>query len=55
VQVFEKRMAALEGGIAAVAAASGQAAQFQTIATLISEPGENIVSVRAPCPDRTMV
>ncbi|TVY35636.1 Homocysteine synthase [Lachnellula subtilissima] len=43
VDVFEKRMAALEGGIAAVAASSGQAAQFMTIAAL-AHAGDNIVS-----------
>ncbi|KAG9312559.1 Cys/Met metabolism PLP-dependent enzyme-domain-containing protein [Chiua virens] len=43
VDVFEKRMAALEGGVAAVATASGQAAQFLAIST-ITEPGDNIVS-----------
>ncbi|MGI9584613.1 MAG: PLP-dependent transferase, partial [Acidimicrobiia bacterium] len=32
--VFEKRIAALEGGVAAVATASGQAAQFTAITTL---------------------
>lgn len=41
--VFEKRVAALEGGVMAVATASGQAAQFLTIATL-AEAGENIVT-----------
>ncbi|KAJ3406063.1 O-acetylhomoserine aminocarboxypropyltransferase [Chytriomyces confervae] len=41
--VFEKRIAALEGGVAAVATASGQAAQFLTIANLASV-GDNIVS-----------
>ena len=41
--VFEKRMAALEGGIAAVASASGQSAQFMAIAT-IADAGDNIVS-----------
>jgi OAH/OAS sulfhydrylase len=41
--VFEKRIAALEGGAAAVATASGQAAQFLAIAT-IAESGDNIVS-----------
>ncbi|KAF6756724.1 Cys/Met metabolism PLP-dependent enzyme-domain-containing protein [Ephemerocybe angulata] len=41
--VFEQRMAALEGGIAAVATSSGQAAQFLAIAT-IAEAGDNIVS-----------
>ncbi len=41
--VFEKRMAALEGGIGALATASGQAAQFIAIAT-IAQAGENIVA-----------
>ncbi len=41
--VFEKRIAALEGGVAAVATASGQAAQF-TALTTIAEAGDNIVS-----------
>ena len=41
--VFEKRIAALEGGVAAVATASGQAAQLTTITTL-AEAGDNIVS-----------
>lgn len=41
--VFEKRIAALEGGTAAVATASGQSAQFMTIAT-IAQAGDNIVS-----------
>lgn len=41
--VFEKRIAALEGGAAAVATASGQSAQFLTIAT-IAQAGDNIVS-----------
>lgn len=41
--VFEKRIAALEGGVAAVATASGQAAQFLAIAT-IAQAGDNIVS-----------
>ncbi|KAI9861010.1 MAG: Homocysteine synthase [Vezdaea acicularis] len=43
VDVFEKRVAALEGGVAAVAAASGQAAQFMTISALAHQ-GDNIVS-----------
>ncbi|KAI1632617.1 hypothetical protein F4809DRAFT_645238 [Biscogniauxia mediterranea] len=43
VDVFEKRIAALEGGIAAVATSSGQAAQFMTIAAL-AHAGDNIVS-----------
>lgn len=36
-------MAALEGGVAAVAASSGQAAQFMTVAAL-AQAGDNIVS-----------
>lgn len=43
VDVFEKRIAALEGGVAALATASGQAAQFITIATLASA-GDNIIA-----------
>ncbi|RYO94790.1 hypothetical protein DL764_007768 [Monosporascus ibericus] len=43
VDVFEKRMAALEGGIAAVAASSGHAAQLMTLLTL-ARAGDNIVS-----------
>src|SRR5512143_1249834 len=41
--VFEKRIAALEGGVAALATASGQAAQFLTLTTLAGA-GDNIVS-----------
>lgn len=41
--VFEKRMAALEGGTAAVATASGMSAQFLTIANL-AQAGDNIIS-----------
>ncbi|OHX64033.1 O-acetylhomoserine aminocarboxypropyltransferase/cysteine synthase family protein [Flammeovirga pacifica] len=41
--VFEKRVAALEGGVAAVATASGQSAQFLAL-TNILESGENFVS-----------
>lgn len=41
--VFEKRMAALEGGVAAVATSSGQAAQFLAIHNL-AVAGDNIVS-----------
>ncbi|RPD56820.1 O-acetylhomoserine ami [Lentinus tigrinus ALCF2SS1-7] len=44
VDVFEKRMAALEGGAAAVAASSGQSAQFMAIAAL-AKAGDNIVSM----------
>lgn len=43
VDVFEKRIAALEGGVAAIAASSGQAAQFMTFAAL-AHSGDNIVS-----------
>lgn len=43
VDVFEKRIAALEGGVAAVAASSGQAAQFMVFAAL-AHTGDNIVS-----------
>jgi O-acetylhomoserine/O-acetylserine sulfhydrylase len=41
--VFEKRVAALEGGVAAVGTASGQSAQLLTFATLL-QVGDNIVS-----------
>lgn len=41
--VFEKRIAALEGGVAALAVSSGQAAQFLAI-TNIAQAGDNIVS-----------
>ena len=41
--VFEKRIAALEGGVAAVATSSGQAAQLTAITTLAAA-GDNIVS-----------
>jgi O-acetylhomoserine/O-acetylserine sulfhydrylase len=41
--VFEKRIAALEGGVAALAVSSGQAAQFLAIQT-IAQAGDNIVS-----------
>jgi O-acetylhomoserine (thiol)-lyase len=40
VSVFEERMASLEGGVAAVATASGQAAQFLTIASLCKSGDE---------------
>ncbi|ROT40212.1 hypothetical protein SODALDRAFT_290238 [Sodiomyces alkalinus F11] len=43
VDVFEKRVAALEGGVAALAASSGQAAQFIAINAL-AHAGDNIVS-----------
>jgi O-acetylhomoserine/O-acetylserine sulfhydrylase len=41
--VFEKRIAALEGGVAALATSSGQAAQFIAI-TNILQAGDNFVS-----------
>jgi O-acetylhomoserine (thiol)-lyase len=43
---FEERVAALEGGIGALAVASGQAAQFIALATLLG-PGDQIVSSSA--------
>ncbi len=41
--VLEKRLAALEGGVAAVATASGQAAQFLALNNIL-QTGENFVS-----------
>ncbi len=41
--VFEKRIAALEGGVAAVATSSGQAAQFTAITNILGV-GDNLVS-----------
>jgi O-acetylhomoserine/O-acetylserine sulfhydrylase len=41
--VFEKRVAALEGGVAGLATASGQAAQLIAVTT-IAQAGENIIS-----------
>ena len=43
VSVFEERMAALEGGRAAVASSSGHSVQFLTAATLL-EPGDNFIA-----------
>ncbi len=43
--VFEKRIAALEGGVAAVATSSGVAAQFLAISTL-AQKGDNVVSTQ---------
>ncbi|MTI87126.1 MAG: O-acetylhomoserine aminocarboxypropyltransferase/cysteine synthase [Balneolaceae bacterium] len=43
--VFEQRIAALEGGTAALATASGQAAQFLAISN-IAQAGDNIVSTQ---------
>ncbi len=45
VSVLEERIAALEGGRAAVAASSGHAAQFLTFFTLM-EPGDEFVASR---------
>src|SRR4051812_40091063 len=42
--VFEERMAALEGGVGALAVASGQAAESLAILNLIDKPGRHIVS-----------
>jgi O-acetylhomoserine/O-acetylserine sulfhydrylase len=41
--VFEQRIAALEGGVAAVATSSGQAAQFLALSNIL-ESGDNFVS-----------
>jgi O-acetylhomoserine (thiol)-lyase len=41
--VFEKRIAALEGGVAAVATGSGQAAQFLALQNILL-PGDNFVA-----------
>lgn len=41
--VFEKRVAALEGGVAALGTASGQSAQLLTFATLLEE-GDHVVT-----------
>jgi len=41
--VFEKRIAALEGGVAALATASGQAAQFLALNNILSA-GDNFIS-----------
>src|SRR6202142_3939757 len=41
--VFEQRVAALEGGVAALATSSGQAAQFLAISSLM-EPGDELVA-----------
>ena len=44
VAVFEERMAALEGGVGAIATASGQAALHLAIATLLGEGGHIVAS-----------
>jgi len=41
--VFEKRIAALEGGIAALAVSSGQAAQFIALNNIL-QAGDNFIS-----------
>src|SRR5512142_2903758 len=41
--VFEKRVAALEGGVAGLATSSGQAAQFLALSTIL-QAGDNVVS-----------
>src|SRR5207344_3090998 len=41
--VFEQRIAALEGGVAAVATSSGQASQFIALANIL-ESGDNFIS-----------
>ena len=46
VSVFEERLAALEGGVGAVATASGQAALHLAVATLVNA-GEEIVASRS--------
>jgi O-acetylhomoserine (thiol)-lyase len=46
VAVFEERMAALEGGVGAVATASGQAALFLAISTLMGTGGHIVASSR---------
>jgi O-acetylhomoserine (thiol)-lyase len=46
VNAFEERMASLEGGIGAVATASGQAAEFCTVACL-ADAGDHVVSSAA--------
>ena len=43
VAVFEERIAALEGGVGALATSSGHAAQFLALTTIL-QAGENIVS-----------
>lgn len=45
VAAFEERVASLEGGAGAVAASSGQAAQFMSLMTMLV-PGDHIVAAR---------
>ena len=42
-EVFERRVAALEGGVAALAVSSGHAAQFIALSTIMKK-GDNLVS-----------
>lgn len=49
--VFEKRVAAMEGGIVAVATSSGQAAQFLALTSLAGS-GDNIISTFFPGVDK---
>ncbi len=48
--IFEKRIAALEGGHSAVATSSGMSAQFVTLLSL-AHAGDNIVSSSVSSPD----
>ncbi|MEJ7666269.1 MAG: PLP-dependent transferase [Hymenobacter sp.] len=45
--MFEQRVAALEGGVAALAAGSGQAAQFIALNNIL-QAGDNLVSTLLP-------
>jgi O-acetylhomoserine/O-acetylserine sulfhydrylase-like pyridoxal-dependent enzyme len=51
IDVFEQRVAALEGGIGALATSSGQAAQFLALTSLLN-PGDelSIRPSRSPAP-----
>ena len=46
--VFEKRMAALGGGVATVAAFCGQAAQFMAISTIAGSLAQAILALPLP-------
>jgi len=48
--VFEQRVAALEGGIGGLATSSGQAAQFLAIASLMGAGGEVVAASTLPIP-----
>jgi len=48
VDIFERRVAALEGGVGAIAASSGQAAQFMAL-TCLANSGDNIVCEHHLC------